>query len=120
METTNASTGSSAPVHAPPQVIPSGCAQRAFGEAGTSGTVRDKEHDNKSAPVGAPTPDDRGLADREEHDRLMRSLTIERYARNTWWTGRKAAPKYDDSEIACARRRRELLDAWSEHLEEAR
>ena len=50
---------------------------------------------------------------------LLASLVAERFNGGGWARApRKApAPTYDDSETTCARRRRELADAWTEHNE---
>lgn len=48
-------------------------------------------------------------------DELLQQLTAERYD-NRWWI--TPAPALDDSEIATARRRKALLDAWTEREKE--
>ena len=45
---------------------------------------------------------------------LLAALTKERYD-NRWWTTRPEQPELDDSEIACARRRRQLAEAFEGH-----
>jgi len=57
-------------------------------------------------------------------DDILAALLIERYT-NPWWDAkaeqveRERRPEWDDSEITTARRRRELVEAWDEHVREA-
>lgn len=53
-------------------------------------------------------------------EELLAALLVERYD-NRWWTAKPALVAIDerDNEIACARRRRELVQAWDEHTKEA-
>lgn len=56
-------------------------------------------------------------------DELLASLAVERYT-SPWWTAASEQARaderlLDDSEITCARRRRDLEQAWSEHAREA-
>ena len=52
----------------------------------------------------------------EEHAALVRSLLVERYARNDWWTRKPSRGTPVDDELTCARRRRLLVEA-SMHIE---
>lgn len=53
----------------------------------------------------------------DDHADLVRSLLVERYARNDWWTRKPSRVTPVDDELTCARRRRDLVKA-AEHLEE--
>lgn len=50
---------------------------------------------------------------------LLASLVAERFNGGGWARPPRKTPppEYDDNEIACARRRRDLADAWNEHNE---
>ena len=56
-------------------------------------------------------------------DDLLAALLVERYT-NPWWSTsaaqveRERRPEWDDSEITTARRRRELVEAWDERVQE--
>lgn len=47
----------------------------------------------------------------EDHANLVRSLLVERYARNDWWTRKPSREVVADDELTCARRRRVLIEA---------
>lgn len=54
----------------------------------------------------------------DDHADLVRSLLVERYARNDWWTRKPSRVTPVDDELTCARRRRDLVKAAEHHLEE--
>lgn len=54
----------------------------------------------------------------DDHADLVRSLLVERYARNDWWTRRPSREVVQDDELTCARRRRVLVEAWAMTEEE--
>lgn len=54
-----------------------------------------------------------------DHADLVRSLIVERYARNQWWTTTRQQQSQVDDELTCARRRRVLVEAFAQAEERA-